>query len=176
MVAQCDERSPTCSNCERGGHQCSGPKSRFICVLRPGREEHMSPEAKSNQLLVQPTSSRAQMLAFDLVERLNEVKEIGYQVQQLGGYFSFLPSRVGNNAALDAALRCFLSAHRNLLPIGSACRREQELQDYNNAICLVRRDIEIARDKTSSETVCAAMILANYEVGFYAQTLYSPCS
>ena len=126
-------------------------------------------EARKGQVLVNPKGSRSETLAFDLVERLGEVKEVGYQIQHLGAYFAFLPSRVGHNAGLDAALRCFLSAHRNLLRKESAHVRECEVQDYNQALRLIRQDIEVARDKTPSETVCAAMILASYEVGIPAQ-------
>lgn len=126
-------------------NEAGASKSRFIRVLHPGAEEHMS-----LTLLAQPTSSPSQSLAFDLAERLDEVKEIGFQLQQLGALFSFVPSRVGHNAGLDCALRCLLIAHRNLLSSNKSSQKEEQ-QNYNQALSLIR-DIGVLQNKTSSET------------------------
>lgn len=119
-MIQCDGRLPKCANCERGGRQCGSPKSQFICFVKPGTEEHIKKDQVSDSLkiLTQPTSDHSQLLAFDLIHRLTEVKEEGFRLQQLGGLYFLLPSRVGPNPALDSALKCILLAHKDFLDRG----------------------------------------------------------
>jgi hypothetical protein len=162
---QCDGRFPKCANCERGGRQCGGPKSQIIRFVKPGTEEHIKKDQVSDSLkiLTQPTGDRSQLLALDLIHRLTEVKEEGFQLQQLGGFYSLLPSRVGHNLALDSALKCILLAHKNFLGRGKSSKQE-DVKYYDEAVSLVRRDLERHQSKTSSETLCASMILGTYEV------------
>ena len=112
---------------------------------------------------VQPGSSRSQLIAADLASRLSGIEQIGYKLQLFGQFMSYLPSRVGHNPALDAALRCLLVAHQGLTSRRTTSFH-QDLHDYNEALSLVRKDLDLLRDKTPSETVCAAMILSTYEV------------
>jgi hypothetical protein len=68
-------------------------KSQFIRFVKPGTEEHIKKDQVSDSLkiLTHPTSDRSKLLAFDLIHRLTEVKEEGFQLQQLGGFYSLLP-------------------------------------------------------------------------------------
>ena len=78
---------------------------------------------------------------------------------------TFLPSRIGHNSALDAAMRCLVRAHQSLLCQGKKAVVKY-LDDYNEAVALIRKDLNHGQAQTSSETVCAALILSSYEVRF----------
>lgn len=157
-IDQCDERFPICLNCERGKRHCPGPKSRFVQFIRPGSEEHLE-ETQITRMTIGPTSD---LLKLELVDRLRSVPEAGYQLQQFGALFNHLPSRIGTNAALDAAVRALLETHRLMLVHRTASQTNVDY--YTEAITLIRRDLDRLREKTPSETVCAALILSVYEV------------
>lgn len=134
---------------------------RFV---KPGTEEHLQLGTSDDvQLVKVPPVSPSQQLAIELVERLENVSHAGYKVQLLGRFFSQLPCRVGHNPALDAALRAFLHAHKQFLECGPNTRTN-DCGDYAEALYFIRKDLDLNRSNASSETVCAAHILANYEV------------
>ncbi len=99
------------------------------------------------------------------MHRLHSIENVGFQLQRLGVVIPFLPSRIGKNRALDAAVRCLLQAHRSLLEMGKNIYNEG-IDSYNEAVALIRKDLNERQDKTSSETVCAALILSTYEVSW----------
>lgn len=82
----------------------------------------------------------------------------------IGRFFHHLPSRIGQNAALDAALRALLHEHQTFLTYGSDMRTSDDVKDYSEALRLIRNDLTSHRNKTSTETVCAALVLGLYEV------------
>ena len=100
---------------------------------------------------------------MDLASRLIGIEKTGYQLQLLGNFFSYLPSRVGHNPALDASLRCLLSIHQSLLSQKGNCFGE-DLRSYNQAVSLIREDLCLFQPRVPSETVCAALILLSCEV------------
>ena len=115
-----------------------------------------------------PASSGSDMLGMDLMSRLVGIEKTGSQLQLLGNFFSYLPSRLGYNPALDASLKCLLSVHQSLLGLNRHCF-EEDLRSYNQAVSLIREDLRSFQKRVPSETVCAAMILLSCEVGFDAQ-------
>lgn len=162
---QCDERFPTCANCERSGRVCPGPKSRFIAYVEPGKEEHLDfGNSSATTLNLLPAHSADQELAYELVHRLESVQYVGSQLQMIGRFFHHLPSRVGHSAALDAALRALLHEHRAFIEYGSSVRTSEDVKDYSEALRLIRNDLTSHRSKTSTETICAALVLGLYEV------------
>jgi hypothetical protein len=70
--------------------------------------------------------------------------------------------RIGHNKALDAAVRCLLQAHHAMLYDRDI--HTEGLESYNESIALIRRDLQDQQARTTSETVCAALILSTYEV------------
>lgn len=161
---QCDQRLPKCANCERLGRYCSGPKSRYIRFVRPGAEEHMNMVTTSQcGTLKCLTSTESDSLVAKLVRRLGDIENVGFQLQRLGEFIPFLPSRIGHNRALDAAVICLLQSHQSLL----YHRKDlytYGLNNYHKAVALIRKDINDRQTETPSETVCAALVLSFYEV------------
>ncbi|CZR59528.1 uncharacterized protein PAC_09422 [Phialocephala subalpina] len=161
---KCDQRFPTCVKCERLGFACSGPKSHFIRFVRPGGEEHINSITRSQcAKLKSPASTTSERLAAELVQCLRSIENVGFQCRCLGLFMTFLPSRIGYNSALDAAVRCLVQAHQYLLCQGKKTVVEC-LDDYNEAVALIRKDLNHGQAQTSSETVCAALILPSYEI------------
>ncbi|KAE9381134.1 hypothetical protein N431DRAFT_490578 [Stipitochalara longipes BDJ] len=160
---RCDLRYPICKNCERTKRQCSGSKASFILFHGPGLEEHMRGDGVPlGGFPTEPSFSQSESLASTLVSRLEGIKEIGYQKQILGNFFQYLPSRVGHNLALDAALRCTLSSHHNFIA-GKLDTGVEALKDYHQALCMIRRDVNHFQERTPSETICAALLLSHHE-------------
>lgn len=161
---QCDQRLPKCANCERLSRCCSGPKSRFIRFLGPKTEVHMKMVTESHSsTLKSPSSTLSESLAAELVRRLGDIENVGFQLQCLGIFIPFLPSHIGHNRALDAAIRCLLQSHSSLL-YNRKSPYTESLESYNKAVTLIRRDLHDKGTKTPSETVCAALVLSFYEV------------
>ncbi|KAF2101351.1 hypothetical protein NA57DRAFT_72794 [Rhizodiscina lignyota] len=156
----CDERFPICANCDRSRRHCTGPKSRFVRFIKPGTEEHIELQVETLQ---RPAPTASELLALELVERLSKVEDAGYQLQKFGTIFDHLPAQVGRNAALDASISALLGTHRLLLRGVSPCK-DDDLDRYTRALILIKQDLEHFQSKTSSETVCAAALLAIYEL------------
>ena len=72
---------------------------------------------------------------------------------------------MGHNPALDAALKCLLGVHQSLIS-GKLMSSHEDLRDCHPAVSLIRKDLSFFRHRTPSETICAAMILCLYEVGY----------
>ncbi|KAF2104900.1 hypothetical protein NA57DRAFT_71101 [Rhizodiscina lignyota] len=156
---KCDERFPICLNCERGNRDCPGPKSRFVQFVKPGAEMHMV----QTQFVEFPSSSSSELLQLELVERMRNVTQEGYKLTQFGALFTYLPARIGINAALDAAVRALLESHRLML-LHKTAYQTKDVRHYAQALTYIRNDLDELRSKTPSETVCAALILALYEL------------
>ena len=163
-MIQCDERFPSCVRCERSGFPCPGPKSRMIRFFKPGaKEEHIN---YRSEVPPGPTQTSSELLNLELVERLKQVKSVGYQLQQFGKLFDHLPSQIGTNAALDASVRTFLEAHRRALHDGSKLEAQRkDLYYYTQALAVLQQDIHNYRSDIPPGSVCAATILSLYEVG-----------
>jgi hypothetical protein len=74
-----------------------------------------------------------------------------------------LPQRLGRSHALDATVNCFLHSFAAL----SADRNRDssfELSRYCNAISALRDELKTCPHSTDSETLCASLLLAQYEV------------
>jgi hypothetical protein len=103
-------------------------------------------------------------LAFNLTLALEQPSKPGYRIQQMGPHFRFLPSRLGCNDALDAALDCFLCSYNTVLADRSR-DTSAELSRYSRAIGAIRRKFDNTHAScVNSETLCAALLLAQYEI------------
>jgi hypothetical protein len=103
-------------------------------------------------------------LAFDLSLALEQPSKPGYRIQQMGPHFRFLPGRLGCNEALDAALDCFLCSYNTVLANQSR-NTSAELSRYSRAINALRRKFDNTdASGIDSETLCAALLLAQYEI------------
>jgi hypothetical protein len=125
-----------------------------------------------------PSPSEQDRLAAALVGALGITAE-GYRLQCLGVFISDLPSRIGHNPALDVAVACLLQCHSQLLynaaisphPAVAFLRDGQKLpsSEYMKALRTLQEVIEHPVLGTSTETVCATLLMSHYEVSYCGQ-------
>ncbi|KAJ9618575.1 hypothetical protein H2204_012994 [Knufia peltigerae] len=131
---------------------------------------------KSSTTMIPPTVplSQAARLAASLAEALDWPSEFGHRLQQMGAHYRHLPYRLGHSKALDAAVTCVLASY-NLVSHGLPHDESVELANYGVAIRALREELSLADHPatTSSETLCAALIIAQYELLKPGQSSYS---
>lgn len=128
--------------------------------VKPGVEEHAPGDCRMVQ---RPQSSPQELLAAQLVQRLEGVNRLGFRLQGLGPVLAALPSRLGVNRALDQATRALLSVHDCLLQDVQALR-PNDLWHYDHALICIRHELAACSRRISIELVCAALVLSFFEV------------
>ncbi|EXJ56996.1 hypothetical protein A1O7_07340 [Cladophialophora yegresii CBS 114405] len=124
-------------------------------------------------LVVTPSTTDQNKLASALVAALNTGPR-GYQLQCLGNFICSVPSRIGHNPALDAAVSCVLQAHSDLVrgateipqsaPAPLNGRHPLPSSEYMGALRILQEVIEHPVLGFSSETVCATILMTHYEM------------
>lgn len=74
-----------------------------------------------------------------------------------GAFLEDIPQRLGKNKALDAAVTALVSAHSNV-----CCKRKatpQTLVKYSLALEALKSNLDCVHEASSSETLCAIMVL-----------------
>jgi hypothetical protein len=123
-----------------------------------------SPRSSSPPVLKAPSLSRGEKLASALAASFKS-PPYGYQLHHLGRYITEIPRRLGHNAALDIAVECLLQSHTQLLQaIQSSQPSSQPSPEYMRALQTLQHVIADPVLGTSTETVCATMLMAHYEV------------
>ncbi|KAI1613218.1 hypothetical protein EDD37DRAFT_338744 [Exophiala viscosa] len=189
---KCDERQPICFQCEKSKRHCTGPDSPFRYQYA-SEEQHVqllvalqtvsfdvngddkinhNPSPVPIRGVVQETSrtlhvipyTQSEKLAASLIEALDRPCSFGARLQQMGPHFRYLPYRLGHSKALDASVSCLLQSY-TLISKGQPRNHALELASYGNAIRSLRIELSSADpSKTTPETLCAALIMAQYEV------------
>ncbi len=118
--------------------------------------------------------SQGARLAAALAAALDWPSEFGARLQQLGPHYRHLPCRLGHSKALDAAVNCVLTSY-TLVSRGQQHRESVELASYGKAIKALREELSSVDQPTAttSETLCAALIIAQYELLKPGQTKFS---
>ena len=109
-----------------------------------------------------PMNSTARLSA-SLLHALYSGDPWGLRLQDFGLYIVDLPQRLGQNKALDAAVDTFLHSYQ-CMQRGEKILRQSELVRYASAIKLLREVVSTPDEATTSETMCAALLLYQYEV------------
>ncbi|KAJ9604010.1 hypothetical protein H2200_011532 [Cladophialophora chaetospira] len=121
-----------------------------------------------------PSPNEQDRLATTLIGALVRNTAEGYRLQCLGPFISDIPSRIGQNPALDAAVACLLQCHSQLLrdthlSPGRGVRSLWESQklpssEYMKALRTLQEVIEHPVQGFSTETVCATLVMSYYEM------------
>ena len=83
--------------------------------------------------------------------------------QATGSFLPFIPSRLGHNAALDAAVSCLCGIYGDR----QATTREPTpatMQKYGASLRILRTFVADSMFRTQSETICASIVLQICEV------------
>lgn len=142
------------------------PPRHARIVINPAPNVKTSPLNFRSSL---PDSPSAAQLSKDVIAYLEGKKPPGIHIRNLGHFFDFIPSRLGQSKALDSAVRCTLTAY-------SACLQENagvlnnDRREYYEAVRSLRIAFGDEKEALSDETLCAAVLLSWYEVGFQNKT------
>ncbi|KAH0827678.1 hypothetical protein FOPE_00126 [Fonsecaea pedrosoi] len=111
--------------------------------------------------------NQSERLGASLISALETPSGFGASLQQMGFYFGKLPPRLGRSRALDAAVNCFLYSF-TAVSAGQPRNQALELARYTTAISVLRQELTQYDDNrllsTPSETLCASLLLAQYEI------------
>jgi hypothetical protein len=164
---QCDQTTPVCSRCARLKIQCIGAgKQRYKF-----QEEQGMPKVSLTSKCTTPRSSvsaspanRMTVLANRLVNAIKWSTDLRFNlVWSYGIFLTEIPSRLGNNEALDYAVEALVDAHST-----SCCLRKPStanLINYSAALSKLRCCLDDSTKATSSETLAAIVLLLICQVG-----------
>ncbi|OAL20304.1 hypothetical protein AYO22_09016 [Fonsecaea multimorphosa] len=128
--------------------------------------------AQPEDAILDPVASvipltHSERLAATLISALERPTGFGARLQQMGFVFGKLPPRLGRSRALDAAVNCFLYSF-TAVSMGQPRNQALELARYCTAISALRQELaQYDSDRllsTTSETLCASLLLAQYEI------------
>lgn len=109
----------------------------------------------------------SERLAVALISALEGPAGFGARLQQFGTHFRLLPPRLGRSQALDAAVKCFMCSY-SAITVRQPRSQQLELAQYGTAISTLRQELASCEPNglfsTPSETLCASLLLAQYEV------------
>lgn len=88
----------------------------------------------------------------------------GLSIAALGDFFTFIPSRIGHNRSLDAAVYCLVQGHRSLVRQWPRDENTHLEDAYLKALRNLQLSLDDHTDRGSAETLCGALVLALYEL------------
>jgi hypothetical protein len=136
--------------------------------LKVARPEQIRGVVDGGSAVRQVPNSQSERLAMALVQALEWPCGFGSRLQGLGAHYRHLPYRLGRSNALDAAVRCLLQSY-TVISHGQPHDKPLELAAYCTAINALRQELgspgtSATPQATTSETLCAALIIAQYEL------------
>ncbi|KAI1457956.1 hypothetical protein F4805DRAFT_467031 [Annulohypoxylon moriforme] len=186
---KCDECWPICGQCKRSNRFCP-PRSALKIVddgakVRSAMQGKMTPypgrgdssnSQSSGSILVgtnrnvnvdvnRPTPlTPSERLAFGLINSL-QVDNQSYRLSVIGEFMWEVPRHLGRSDALDAVTNCLIVTHKNVLDGG---HQDSQIhpQSYNRALQSVRKAIIHPKSWSSSDTLCATILLHRLEAVF----------
>ncbi|KAJ9213931.1 transcriptional regulator family: Fungal Specific TF [Paecilomyces variotii] len=94
-----------------------------------------------------------------LVYIIEDPKSQGlFPINSHGDYFSFIPSRIGHNVALDASVSCLCGLFIDIFT-GNSTISETAIRRYMSSLRSLRECLDDERKRLESETICASVIL-----------------
>ena len=170
---QCDELFP-CRQCRQRNIFCSGhvPRLRFRFASQMGLRQYgsrvwnvasISNHIHDPQVLRPIAASASTSLASRLITAMDQTLPTGFRLDSCAGFFTFVPSRLGRVAALDDATDCMLAVHSEYLSMARSGQQTSRAK-YVRAIRSLQTCLSDATTRTSSEVICAILLLGYNEV------------
>lgn len=170
---KCDEKQPTCGRCLRLKLPCVGSgqqrykfKYERQCSLKSNQGQMITLNiCKENKkvtppLGIPPTCPGDQItsLTGSFVGAIKRTNDLRYNLWwSFGIFLDDVPRRIGTSQVLDRAVDALITAHANF-----CCRHSasvEALSKYSSALRTLRVCLEDPIQASSSNTLCAVMIL-----------------
>jgi hypothetical protein len=173
IPSQCDEALP-CGQCRRTNRDCPGyvphlqfhdatqaVSQKYASQVRNGPINSRHPPVP--QLCGHVPTSHSDYLATRLVSAMKQSLPPGYRLDSVAGFFTFVPLRLGHSSALDDATECMLALHSESLALTPLWRSTSRAK-YVRAIRSLQTCLNDVMKRTTSEVICAILLLGNIEV------------
>lgn len=100
-----------------------------------------------------------------------------YALQTLGGFLSYIPSRLGRNIALDKSIVCLCSVYMNFTEVARRNNfSDVTIKGYAESLYALQQCLNNIQARYQSETVCASIILQLCEVSAWCPQMMQPIS
>lgn len=154
---QCDEIQPTCSRCLRLAIPCIGSGQQRYKFQPQPQIQALIP-TRLNQVILANPSTAITTLAASLISIIKPTCPLRYNLWwSYGAFFNDIPARLGTNEALDASISALTVSH------SSFCIHRnvsiEALRRYSRALGILRSYLTDPARATSSETLCAVLVL-----------------
>ena len=114
--------------------------------------------------IFRPLSSEHERNGSILAYMLNDPKSQAlFPLKSHGDFYSFIPSRLGRNLALDDTISCLCGIYADTLT-NNPTTSEIAIRRYAKSLNSLRTCLEEPQLRTESETICASIILQLCEV------------
>jgi hypothetical protein len=184
ILFQCGEERPECLACVAAGWKCPGFTKRWkfvdesqqlliqhkknrhtfddITWSSVARKDYELPRLYVNVFhhLTSQNDTNMIILKYALTDPPSRVV---FPLESLGGFFKFIPSRLGTNLALDAAVACLCTIYTETRT-RNAPNSAFSVKQYVKSLGALRTCLEEPSFSSESETLCASIILQICEV------------
>ena len=97
-----------------------------------------------------------------LLISLIDLEPLGWSLKLLGEFVDYIPQRIGNSVALDAAVSCLITSHVGYLRDDDYQLHEKH---YGSSLRKLQQALCDKEERLSAETLCATLLMAWCEVG-----------
>ncbi|KAL5333131.1 hypothetical protein BJX70DRAFT_78845 [Aspergillus crustosus] len=182
---KCDQKQPACTRCARRGIECIGAGEKRWKFMEEGpttiakkrspkqpsttpsttppaeQTQHTEPNNALRRVSIFPSNS-VTLLAQSLTSAMGKKTDVTYNLGwAYGGYLALIPQRLGVNRALDTAVDALVTAHRSFA--SQKVVTVSALSKYSQALGALRMCLDNPRTASSSETLCAVMVLLSVQ-------------
>jgi hypothetical protein len=131
-------------------------------------EEYKSHCGRFRVGIFRPLSSEHERNGSILAYMLNDPKSQAlFPLKSHGDFYSFIPSRLGRNLALDDTISCLCGIYADTLT-NNPTTSEIAIRRYAKSLNSLRTCLKEPQLRTESETICASIILQLCEVSSWA--------
>lgn len=171
---QCDERRPSCSQCSRGGRRCPGfaRSPKFIDETPRIRAKHSKTAMLSTATFRPPSPHHSDIERNQIVTSficdLFPLAVGPIQQSYIGGWLWMIPTVMNQQSTLDLAAEALACIYFAKKARNCAQKSHEVLMRghaaYLRALGDLSRALRHQRYRLSLETLCATLLLVQYEV------------
>lgn len=139
--------------------QTASPNGRISTPSTPSTEPEESDNGVNTVIVLTNPANELSTLTNTLVAAIKPSTHLRYNLAwTYGNFLEHIPSRLGKNAALDAAITTLCAGHADMqMCLPEVSRRTRNI--YGSALAILREYLDDAVKARTTETLCAVYIL-----------------